>query len=231
MNCSRPAARRALAVMSVAGSIFAAGCGLTIDARGSSPNLAIPSAPGYSTFGGEHGLPLAVGRPWGQPCKPIRFAAARNVPDWVYAQLADTVGQARRDGLDVTMESRRFYWHPNKLYYLGDESPKTTVLVGIYAKYKVRPRPANGTLGHSGIGWDTRVDHDLSHEDITTIYGVLVMQRIVAKTVRAAARRLIAMTQGVGGTTRPDSAITRASIDNNFTPGDINAMKRASGCD
>ena len=51
----------------------------------------IPGADGYRRFGGPHGKLIAVGRPWGHACQPVRFSVEEHVPDWVYTQIAAVV--------------------------------------------------------------------------------------------------------------------------------------------
>src|SRR5207249_10664443 len=42
-------------------------------ARHLGSSLRISGAPGYRTFTGPRGEPMAVGRPWGPVCQPVRF--------------------------------------------------------------------------------------------------------------------------------------------------------------
>jgi hypothetical protein len=194
--------------------------------------LAIPGAPGYSTFAGPHGKPLPVGRPWGRPCQPIRFTVEANVPGWVYAQIAAVVSEARQDGIDVTLENRKFLWSPGSLYYVGGQSPATTVRVAIFRHDETPPQLAHGQPEHIGLGWDTRLDLDGRNEDLTLAQADLWMRTLNGnpQAVRRSIRQLIAMTQGIIRTSRPDSAIADGSRIEHFTPADVAAMQRMSGC-
>jgi hypothetical protein len=196
------------------------------------PDLAIPGAPGYSTFTGPRGKPLAVGRPWGEPCQPIRFTVEEHVPDWVYAQVATVIAEARSDGIDVTVETRRFMWSPASLYYVKGQSPASTERVGIFARDELPPQLLNGKLEHINLGWDARLDRDGRHEDLTLAQGDLWMQVLDGhpKAVRRAIRQLVAMTQGIIRTSRQDSGIASGTNIDRFTPADIAAMKQMSGC-
>ena len=193
---------------------------------------AINGASGYERPGGPHGKPLAVGRPWGRACQPIRFTVEEHVPDWVYVQAAGVVEQARRAGVDVTIETRQFMWNPSSLYYEDGQSPATTRRVAIFAHDETPPRLANGDPERIELGWDARVDADGQHEDFTDVQGKLWMQSIGndPERVRLAIRQLIAMTQGIVSTNRHDSGIARGSTVDGFTARDIAAMKVMSGC-
>jgi hypothetical protein len=225
-----PGQRRVLALALVALALTVVGFGVSLVFH--SPDLAIPGAPGYSTFTGPHGKPLAVGRPWGEPCQPIRFTVEERVPDWVYAQVAAVVSEARRDGIDVTLETRQFLWFPGSLYYLGAQSPASTVRVAIFAQDQAPPQLANGQPEHIDLGWDARLDSDGHHEDLTLAQGILWMQALNESphAVRRSIRQLVAMTQGVIHTTRQDSGIAEGTNIDHFTPADVSAMKRMSGC-
>ena len=59
---------------------------------------AIAGAPGYFTYSGPDGAPLAVGRPWGSPCKPIVFTVGSQMPQSDYTQIQMTVLAARARG-------------------------------------------------------------------------------------------------------------------------------------
>ncbi len=224
--------RRALRwILAGALSLSLAGIGLLFVASRNGA-LAIPGAPGYSTFTGPHGDPLPVGRPWGRPCQPIRFIAATVIPDWVYAQMASVVGEARRAGIDIALENRQFLWVPRSLYYIYGQSPISTVPVTVLADSKPAPQLSNGNPEDINLGWDARLDPDGRHEDLAFAQGVLWMRTLNsnAQTARRAMRQLIAMTQGIISTTRADSGIGNGSGIDDFTPADVAAMKRMSGC-
>jgi hypothetical protein len=223
--------RRLLAWVLVVGLPLAVAVSGWLVHRGN-PDLAIPGAPGYSTFTGPHGKPLAAGRPWGEPCQPIRFTVEEHVPDWVYAQVAAVTDEARGDGIDVTLETRQFMWSPASLYYLNGQSPASTVRVAIFAHDESPPQLANGQPEHVNLGWDARLDPDGRHEDLTLAQGDLWMQVLDGhpQAVRRSMRQLVAMTQGIIRTSRQDSAIAEGTNIDHFTPADIAAMKRMSGC-
>ena len=195
-------------------------------------DLAIPGAPGYSTFTGPLGKPLPVGRPWGRPCQPVRFAVEEHVPDWVYDQVDAVVTAARRDGIDVALETRQFFWSPGTLYYMDGQTTASTVRIGIFADDGTPPELSNGQPEHIGFGWDAILDPDGHNEDLTQADGMLWMQTLGAnaKAVRRSVRQLIAMTQGIMSTSRRSSGIARDSNIDRFTTADIAAMDRMSGC-
>jgi hypothetical protein len=195
--------------------------------------FAIPGTAGYETFSGPHGMPLPVGRPWGTPCQPIRFAVAPQVPNWAYDEIGGAVFEARSHGIDVTLESRSFAWSPRSLYYAHRQSPATTIQVDVFADDGTPPQLENGHPEHIEFGWNARLDPDGSHEDLTSVQGTLWMRTIGhdVPLLALAMRQLIAMTQGIFSTSHADSAITDGTSFAHFTPADISAMKRMSGCD
>jgi hypothetical protein len=195
-------------------------------------DLAIPGSPAYSTLTGPQGKPVPLGRPWGRPCQPVRFAVDEHVPDWVYSQIAQVVREARSDGIDVALENRQFFWNPSSLYYADGQSPASTVRVGIFAQDQTPPQLPNGQPEHVGFGWDTVVDPDGRHEDLAQVQGILWMQVLDADApaVRRSIRQLIAVTQGILRTSRADSGIADGANIDRFTASDIAAMQRMSGC-
>ena len=192
----------------------------------------IAGAPGYRTFTGPRGKPLPVGRPWGRACQPIRFAADRAVSSSAYAQIASVVAEARRDGLDVTLEDRSFGWSPSSLYYVAGQTPGDTVQVSITESGGDPPRLSNGQLEHIHFGWDAKLDTNHSHEDLDYAYGELWTKTVGddPPVLRRSVRQLVALTQGILSTSRSDSGIARNSSIDRFTPTDVAAMKRMSGC-
>lgn len=194
--------------------------------------LAIPGSPGYYTFTGPRGDPGPIGRPWGQACKPVVFAVRRSVPNWMYNQIWTVVGQARRQGIDVAVESRDFTWPYSALYYRDGESAKDTAIVPIVASSRTPPnvagykRPAD-----SQLGWNTRLDRDGRNEDFIDVQDTLwtKVDRNLT-TLHRAIRQLIAMTQGVDESSDPSSAIAGWSQAPFFTPEDVATMLRTSGC-
>lgn len=194
--------------------------------------LAIPGATGYSTFTGPEGKPLPIGRPWGRPCQPIRFAFGKDVPGWAQTQGTEVVNDARADGIDVTMEMPNYTWATQSLYYASGQSPATSVVVGIFSSDQSPPHVANGQPEHIALGWDAQADPNGHNEDLTTAQGILQMRALDGdpQVVRRSIRQLIAMTQGILSTTRSDSGITSESTIDQFTSADVAAMKLMSGC-
>jgi hypothetical protein len=160
--------------------------------------LKIPNAAGYLTFGGPHGKSLAVGRPWGRPCRPVRLAVEQSVPDWVYGQVAVVVDEARQAGLDVTLETRAFTWRTGSLYYRPGEGVPDVVRVPVFAD-KGRPPLLDGKrMERVRLGWDAVLDRDRRHEYVTSESAQLhlVALRDDPVAARRALRFLIALTQG-----------------------------------
>jgi hypothetical protein len=93
-------------------------------------------------------------------------------------------------------------------------------------------RLANGQLKPINLEWQTRLDRDGRHDDLTSVQAVLWMPTPGGdpRVVRRSMRQLIAMTQGVLSTDRPGSAIAHDSSSDHFTPADIAAMELMSGC-
>jgi hypothetical protein len=194
--------------------------------------LTIPGAPGYNTMTGPHGKPLAVGRPWGHACQPVRFAVEEHVPDSVYTQIATVVAEARRDGLNVALETRDFRWTPSSVYYPAGLGPATVPRVAIFAHSEKPPQRSDGKPENIRLGWDATVDPDGRHEDLTSIDGDFWMQTLQGhpQAVRRSMRQLVAMTEGIGRATRDDSGIARDSSLDRFSPADVAAMRLMSGC-
>jgi hypothetical protein len=194
--------------------------------------LTIPGAPGYRTVTGPQGKPLAVGRPWGQACQPVRFTVEEHAPDWAYTQVAAVVAEARRDGLNVTLETREFRWTPASLYYPPGLSPATVPRVAVFAHTEKPPSRSDGKPENIGLGWDAKVDADRRHEDLAGVDGDFWMQTLDGQpqAVRRSMRQLVAMTQGIGRATRDDSGIARDSNIDQFSTADVAAMRMMSGC-
>ncbi|HWD69538.1 MAG TPA: hypothetical protein VG293_05045 [Solirubrobacteraceae bacterium] len=192
--------------------------------------LAIPGHPGYFALEGQHRHATPVGRPWGRPCKPVRLRVDGNVPSWIYTQIATVVGQARKQGVDVTVESRRFAWRQRSLYYRSGQSPATTAQVKISAT-GLTPSTTNAKLPLQ-LTSSSRLDGDQHNEDLTSVAGSFSLPRLDGKpqTVRRSIRQLIAWTQGIFETTDPVSGITQRSFTDRFTKSDVAAMLAMSGC-
>jgi hypothetical protein len=156
-----------------------------------------------------------------------------NVPSWVYSQAVQVVDQARAQGIDITIERRDFYWSPRDLYYAHGQTYKTVAYVHIWADSNAPPILATGRPEHINLGWSARIDADGHNEDLTQVDGMLHMRVLTghAELVRRSIRSLIALTQGVSSTSDPSSGLADEATVDRFTPGDITAMVRASGCD
>jgi len=200
-------------------------------ARGPHPSIA--GAPGYRTYGGPHGKVLAMGRPWGVACQPVRFTVEEHVPDWIYRQAAAVVAEARRNGIDVTIETRSFMWTPASLYYAPGQTPATTVRVPIFVNDGKPPPRHDGQPQHINLGWNARLDDGGRHEAVTDMQGILYTRSIANDTqsARRSVRQLIALTQGIIDADRSDSAIALDTSIDRFSAADIAAMKRMSGCE
>jgi hypothetical protein len=194
--------------------------------------FAIPGAAGYSTFAGPAGEPLAIGRPWGRPCQPVRLTVEAHVPDWIYAQVVAVVNEARQDGIDVTVENREFFWNSNSLYYAPGQSPVSTERVPVFADDGTPPTLNNGQPEHIDLGWNASLDPDGHNENLTSAQGTLFLQAIDGnpQVVRRSIRQLIALTEGILSTTQPGSAIADGNSTDHFTAADIAAMQQMSGC-
>jgi hypothetical protein len=192
--------------------------------------FSIPGEPGYFAVDGQHGHPVSVGRPWGESCKPIRFAVERTVPNWVHAQIAAVVAEARKQGIDVTLESRSFKWEHGSLYYRSGQSAATTAQVDIVATGTTPPK-TKGKLPMD-LTWNSKLDGDKRNEDLTSVTAAFSLPVLDGQTatVRRSIRQLIAWTQGISETTDPVSGITLRSFTDRFTPTDVAAMLAMSGC-
>jgi hypothetical protein len=160
------------------------------------------------------------------------LVANSNVPGWIYSQIATVVSQARERGIDVTLETRQFYWVPSSLYYRDGQSAATSVQVAIFADDGAAPTLSNGQPEHIDLGWDAKVDSDGHNEDLTNVQGTLWTQELAGQpeSVRRSIRQLIAMTQGIAATSHQVSGISDATTTDRFTSDDLAAMRRMSGC-
>lgn len=194
---------------------------------------AISGAPGYNAIFGPHGYPLAVGHPWGRPCRPILFKATPEVPDWAYSQIAKVVEQARAAGIDVTLENRSGEWNPNALYYRDSQSDKTVALINVYATAAKPPHLSSGGPEHIGLDYYAALDADgTSSEHLTSGSGELRLRVLGGhpELVRRSIRQLIAMTQGVMTPTQGVSGMSDETTADRFTAADVSAMLKMSGC-
>jgi hypothetical protein len=194
------------------------------------PDLGISGAPGYTTYGGEHGKPLAVHQPWGTPCQPLRFTVEAHVPDAVYQQLAAVVSEARRFGLNVTLESRGFTWDPQSVFYPPGTSPATVPRVPLFSDDDPPPTLSGGRPERIHLGWDTRLDGH--HEDLTYVQGHVHLAAVQSpQALRTVLREFVAFAEGVGRTSRESSGVWHGAAADEFTASDVHAIELMSGCD
>lgn len=214
----------------VALSVVASFVGRNLD-MALSHSRGIAGAPGYTTYGGPHGLPMAEGRPWGQRCQPVLIDVSSGVPDGDYQQIVSAVDSARADGVDVAIETRNFMWDPNQLYPAG-QSLATVKVVAIFGSWKSPRRLASGRLERIEFGWDAAVSSDRHHEHLTDLQATLWLSQVdgYPDRVRIATRQFIAFAQGVGGSTAAGSGIGRGTTVDEFSPADLHAMALMSGC-
>lgn len=191
----------------------------------------ISGAPGYLTSRGPHGRPLATGRPWGQPCEPIVFAVDPAVPDDVYAQIAQTVNDSRSLGVDVTVEDRQGFWQSSELYPPGLTNSGVK-FVYIYPNWNVPPLLPNGQPEHIQFGWGAYLDVGNAHEILSGLQADLFLKAMVGNPTasRIATRQLVAFSQGVTASTSAGSGIARGTTVDSYSPADLRAMQRMSGC-
>jgi hypothetical protein len=192
--------------------------------------LTVPGQPGYVAVAGQQGQAVPFGRPWGVACQPIRFAVDRSVPGWAYTQIAAVVAQARRQRIDVTLESRGGKWKHSALYYRSGQSAATSKQVTIVASTATPSTTKNQPAMQ--LTTDSKLDGDKHNDDLTSVRGTFRLQVVngSATTVRRSIRQLIAWTQGIAETTDPVSGITQRSFTDGFTAGDLSAMLAMSGC-
>jgi hypothetical protein len=190
----------------------------------------IAGHPGYVAVAGQQGQAVPFGRPWGVACEPIRFAVGQSVPGWAYTQIAAVVAQARKQGVDVTMESRGGKWKHSALYYRSGQSAATSRQVTIVASAATPSTAKNQPAMR--LTTDSKLDADKHNDDLTSVSGAFRLQVVNGSvaTVRRSIRQLIAWTQGISETTEPVSGITQRSFTDGFTSGDLSAMLAMSGC-
>jgi len=192
--------------------------------------LAIRGAPGYTTFTGPQGKPMAAGRPWGTVCQPVVFSVAPAVPATLYQQIGVVVLEARASGIDVAVENRQFYWRPADLYPRGLTNAGVK-FVPVFANTTSSPRFADGKPEHIVFGWDARPAADREHEVLTSLEGVFYLKNLDdAAAYRSAMRRFVAFSQGVAASTAPGSGIAEGTAVDSFSSADVAAMLRMSGC-
>jgi hypothetical protein len=193
--------------------------------------VTISGAPGYSTFTGEHGLPLDQGNPWGHPCQPIVFQVGPTMPPQQYDLIQQAVDGARAAGVNVTLESRGLLWYPSLLYPPG-QTNSTVQLVPIFPSTQAPPSLPDGHIEHISFGWDTRIAADGEHEVLTDLQATLFLSAVRGdpQATQRAVRQLVAYSQGIGGSTSPGSSIAQGNTADAYSRRDIAAMQQMSGC-
>lgn len=196
----------------------------------SAGDLAIPGAAGYGSFDGPDGLPLALGRPWGNGCQPIVFSVNYNIPASAYDELEQVVTQARSAGLDVTTEDPQGYWQPGDLYPPGLTNAEVE-FVAVFVNAGSAPTLSDGSPEHVEFGWDGHPSTDGANDVLTRVQATLYSENLPdAAAYRLADRQLVAFGEGVGSSTAVGSGIARGSSVDAFSEEDIAAMKTMSGC-
>jgi hypothetical protein len=156
-----------------------------------------------------------------------------HVPDWIFDQVLAVSREARRDGINLALESRQFLWVASSVYYPPGTSEQPVPRVGVFAHPETPPTKPDGNPESIRLGWDATRDPDGDHDDLTYVQGKVWLQAVDGDPVvaRRAIRYLIALTQGIDHTTRTDSGITTGTRIDRFTGPDVAAMTLMSGCD
>jgi Domain of unknown function (DUF4190) len=190
----------------------------------------ISGAPGYTTFTGSSGEPLAEGRPWGVTCQPIVFQAGNDVPDSIYTPLVQVVQMARASGMDVTVATRQDRWYPTALYPAG-LTDRSVQFVSVLTDSQTPPLLSFGEPEHIEFDWNTVTNADGTHDVLTYLQADMYLQSLTNPfDVRRAIRQLIAFSQGVAGSDATGSGIADQSTVDGFSAGDYAAMRLMSGC-
>jgi hypothetical protein len=204
--------------------------GLVLVVQSDNRRLQITGAPGYSTFAGPTGQPMVVGRPWGVACEPIVFQSAAGVPAGIDTQLQQVVTAARSAGVDVTVTNRQDRWYPDTLYPPGLTN-RGVQFVSVFSTTATPPLLGFDEPEHINFSWNAKPTADKSHEIVTYLQADLYLQVLTdPATVRRSVRQLIAFSQGVAGSSFPESGIVDGSTTDGFTDRVYAAMRVMSGC-
>jgi hypothetical protein len=132
----------------------------------------------------------------------------------------------------VTLEDRSFDWKPESLYYPPGATSASALRVGIFVNNGSPNLLSNGQPAHVILGYDASPDADGKHDDMVGPQGTLQMESLAGDVVgqRRAVREVVALTQGVAGSSRSDTGFGSASTQDSFSTADIAAMKKMSGC-
>lgn len=193
--------------------------------------LAISGAPDYTTTTGESGRALAEGSPWGRPCQPIVFQVNSSMPAQQYALIEQSVDGARALGFDVTIESQNLFWYPSLLYPAG-QTNATVRVVPIFPSTGTPPTLPDGHAERIGFGWDTKISPDGHHDVLTDLQATIYLAAVRgdAQATERATRQLVAFSQGVAGSSSPDSSISTGNTEEAYSRQDLAAMRQMSGC-
>jgi hypothetical protein len=194
------------------------------------PRPPIAGAPGYTTFTGPLGRPLAVGRPWGRACQPVLFSVGEGMPPDAYADVAAVVAEAKRQGLNVAVASLASTWFTGSPYYPPGLSADDVQPVRLTYDTDPPRKLANGKPVSVSYQWGARADPDGRHEILTGATGQLWLADLSSPIRRRnAIREIVAFTQGVSWPARSGPGLRRPGADA-FNPPDIAAMQLMSGC-
>jgi hypothetical protein len=192
--------------------------------------VSIRGAPGYTTFTGADGKPMAEGRPWGETCQPVVFEAGNDLPDDIYTDLQQVVLVARASGVDVTVATRQDRWYPTALYPTG-LTDQSVQFVSVYTNTQTPPLLGFDRPEHIEFEWDTKTSRDGTHDVMTFLEAEMYLQALDSPfDIRRAVRQLVAFSQGVSGSDAAGSGIASESIVDAFSAGDYTAMRVMSGC-
>jgi hypothetical protein len=176
---------------------------------------------GYPVLRGNQGWPIAVGRPWGTPCAPVRLVPGESLPAAWRARLREVVAEAADGGVPVVPTTD-----------VPDERP--TNAVGLDAVRDQTPLLPDGRPQR--LFWQITTDlaPDARSERIlglqTVVFPASVGDR--AADQRRVLRTLLARSFGLDGATRPGSGLTAelASTVDRFSPADLAALRAMAGC-
>jgi hypothetical protein len=131
----------------------------------------------------------------------------------------------------VTITTPQLDWYPNQLYPEG-QSNSTVKFVPIFPTTSTPGLAPDGHRENINIWWDASVSSDGRHEALTDVSGTLYLSAVQgnAQATGKSVRELVAMTQGVGNSTAPQSSITPGNEQTAYSARDIAAMQKMSGC-
>jgi hypothetical protein len=228
-------AARSLVMLGVGLMVFlsvgvAIGRAIPGDSKGNRYSRAIPGAPGYTTYYGQHGLPIAVDRPWGKACTPVRFTIEPAVSAEIRTQVLAVVAEARRAGLNVTLEDAQGMWIDDSVYYPAGMTSADVVDVYIGVDDNPSYRLANGRMAQVAGGYDSK--RDGRQEDFSSMVGRLRLRVVGGNPTleRVAVREIVSMSQGIRDTPTVSSGMYTGTPLDAFTLSDIAAMRLMSGC-